>query len=255
LCNRATLLRRLAKLHIIAPNTQQQDTPEANVNITNEINHVTNILTIPPTIETTLHKPLRPNGTPCLPTYTSTPPSPPDNLENNDILTCYKEHCIATRLTIKHANRTHYNKYGSAVLQIFVRKPRNALKSILKTAAKRQRYRQHTAPTNLSSIRGSITRRFTSDPAQVKRIIEQLETKALSPNARINPRDPFPWHNAIPNNPPARKFMGIGKLPPAIFQEALRRLPNQKAPGPDNIPGFLLNHMPPAFHKVICQLF
>jgi hypothetical protein len=49
--------------------------------------------------------------------------------------------------------------------------------------------------------------------------------------------------------------MVIGNPTPAIFQEALRRLPGQKAPGPDNIPGVLLKHMPPAFHKAICQLF
>jgi hypothetical protein len=138
---------------------------------------------------------------------------------------------------------------------MFVRKPRDALKSILKTASKGKKHQQHTAPTNLSSIRDAITRRTTSDPIQVKRIIEQLETKALSPDARINPRDQFPWLNAIPNNPTARKNMVIGSLTPAIFQEALRRLPSQKAPGLDNIPGVLLKHMPPAFHKAICQLF
>jgi len=49
--------------------------------------------------------------------------------------------------------------------------------------------------------------------------------------------------------------MIIGNLTPAIFQEALRRLPSQKAPGPDNIPELLLKHIPTAFHKAICQLF
>jgi hypothetical protein len=110
-------------------------THEANVNIINEINHITNILTIPPTLETTLHKSLRPDVTLCLPTYTSTPPSSPDNSEDTEILTFYKEHRIATRLAIKYANIIRYNKYGSALLQITVRKPRGALKSILKTAA------------------------------------------------------------------------------------------------------------------------
>jgi hypothetical protein len=49
--------------------------------------------------------------------------------------------------------------------------------------------------------------------------------------------------------------MIIGNITPAIFQEALRRLPNHKAPGPDNIPGILLKHMPKAFHKAMYQLF
>jgi hypothetical protein len=47
--NKATLLRRLAKLHITAPLTQQ-DTLEANINIINETNRNPNILIIPPTL-------------------------------------------------------------------------------------------------------------------------------------------------------------------------------------------------------------
>ena len=49
--------------------------------------------------------------------------------------------------------------------------------------------------------------------------------------------------------------MIIGNITPAIFQEALRQLSNHKAPGPDNIPGILLEHMPIGFHKATYQLF
>jgi hypothetical protein len=49
--------------------------------------------------------------------------------------------------------------------------------------------------------------------------------------------------------------MIIDNPTPSIFQEALRRLPGNKALGPDNIPSVLLTHMPPAFHKITCQLF
>ena len=49
--------------------------------------------------------------------------------------------------------------------------------------------------------------------------------------------------------------MIIGKLTPAIFNEALRLLPSHKAPGPDNIPGVLIKHMPQAFHDTVFQLF
>jgi len=184
--NIATLLRRLAKLYIRTPPTQQ-DTSEANVNIINEINHITNILTIPSTLSTSLHKPLRHNVTLCIPTNTSTPPSTLDNLRDDNILACYKEHNIATRLTIKHANIVRNNKYGSALLQMSIRKPRDALKSIIKTASNGKKHQQHPAPANLSSIRDPIPGRLTSDPTKVKRKIKQLETKALSPNARINP--------------------------------------------------------------------
>ena len=49
--------------------------------------------------------------------------------------------------------------------------------------------------------------------------------------------------------------MIIGNIPPAIFQEALRQIPNHKAPGPDNIPGILRKHMTTAFHKAIYHLY
>jgi len=49
--------------------------------------------------------------------------------------------------------------------------------------------------------------------------------------------------------------MIIGNITPAIFQEALRQLPNYKPPGLDNIPGILLKDMSKSFHKAIYQLF
>jgi hypothetical protein len=117
---------------------------------------------MPLTLETTLHKPLRSNVTLCLPTNTSIPSIAPDNLEDNDILTCYTEQRIATTLAIKHAITIHYNEYESALLQMFVRKPRDALKHNFKIASSAKKYRQHTAPINLSIIRDPITRRITS---------------------------------------------------------------------------------------------
>jgi hypothetical protein len=133
--NRATLLRRLAKLHTTMPLTQQ-DTLEVKINTTKEIKYITNILTTPPTPETPLHKPLRANVMLCLPTNNPNSPPTPHKKNNNEILACYKEHRIATRLTIKHANRSRYNKYEAALLQMFVRKSRDALKSIFKTSSK-----------------------------------------------------------------------------------------------------------------------
>ena len=41
--------------------------------------------------------------------------------------------------------------------------------------------------------------------------------------------------------------MVIGHLTQDVFEEALRRNPNYKAPGPDGIPGVILNNMPPTF--------
>jgi len=109
-----------------------------------------------------LHKPLRDNVTLCLPTNTPNPSPTPYNPENNDILTCYKEHCIATRLSIKHANRSRYNKYGGALLQMFVRKPRDALKSNKK-------------PLQMTENTNSTRRQQTSRPSEA---LSQEESSA-----------------------------------------------------------------------------
>jgi hypothetical protein len=73
------------------------------------------------------------------------PPSALGNLLDDDIITCYKKHRIATRLTIKPANRIRYNTFGSALLQMLIRKPRDALKSITKTASTDKKQQQHAA--------------------------------------------------------------------------------------------------------------
>jgi hypothetical protein len=70
---------------------------------------------------------------------------------------------------------------------MFIRKPRDALKSILKTTSPQNKHINDFTPTNLSSIRDPITRLITNDPARVTTIIESLETKALSPDNLINP--------------------------------------------------------------------
>ena len=111
---------------------------------------------------TTQHHNLPPNKA----THTTTPPTAPDKPENNPILTCLKKHCIATRLTIKHANRIRCNKYGSALLQMLVREPKDALKSSIKTATNEKNTRQYTATIHLYSIRDPTARRITCDPAQ-----------------------------------------------------------------------------------------
>ncbi len=49
--------------------------------------------------------------------------------------------------------------------------------------------------------------------------------------------------------------MIAGHITPAIMHEALRRTPNHKAAGPDGVPGLVLKHMPPEFHKALHLLF
>ena len=46
-----------------------------------------------------------------------------------------------------------------------------------------------------------------------------------------------------------------GHLTQDVFEEALRRNPNYKAPGPDGIPGVILNNMPPTFLQATLMLF
>jgi len=119
-------------------------------------------------------------------------------LESSAILSYYKGHQTAIKLTIKHANRTRYNKYGSALLAMFIRTPRDALKSILKTTSSKNKNSKDPTPRNLSSIRDPITRLITNNLARITAIIEGLETKAVSPDNLINLLASFPWLHAIP---------------------------------------------------------
>jgi hypothetical protein len=117
---------------------------------------------------------------------------------------------------------------------MFIGKPRDALKSILKTSSSESKHNKDTTPTNLSSIRDPQTGRITNNPSRVTTIIETLETKSPLPDNRVILLAAFPWLHAIPAGTPPIKNLIIGHITPAIFQEALHQLPNHKAPGLDN---------------------
>jgi hypothetical protein len=113
---------------------------------------------------------------------------------DSDILhKCYKEHRVVTRLTIRHANQLRYTKYGAALLQMFVKKPRDALKSILKTASDRTSKSHEPNTQHLSALRDPDTGIITNNPAEVIAIVEKIEKKLLSPDPNIDPNAPFPW--------------------------------------------------------------
>ena len=61
------------------------------------------------------------------------------NIPQSDLLTrlntCFKAHRRTTRLLLKHARKQRRLKYGKALLRMFLKKPRVALQSILRTAA------------------------------------------------------------------------------------------------------------------------
>jgi len=173
--------------------------------VNDENKHIINFLTTPPILETKLHTPIRStvNLRLLLPEASTTNAS--NALDSAAILSCYKGHQTAIRLTIKHASRTRYNKYGSALLAMFIRKPGDALKPILKTTSSKNKHNKDPTSTNLSSILDPITRLITNIPARVTAIIEGLETKALSPDNLINPLASLPWLHAIPPGHPKPK--------------------------------------------------
>jgi len=83
-----------------------------------------------------------------------------------------------------------------------------------------------------------------SNLAEVVAIVEKVETASLSHEPNVDPNGAFPWIDAIPATSSPHKHMIIGKLTLTVLNEALRLFPSHKAPGPDNIPGVLMKHMP-----------
>ena len=144
---------------------------------------------------------------------------------------CFKAHKRTTRLLLKHARTQRKIKYGHALLRMFVKKPKLALQTILRTAAEAAQYNLQPLPTNLSIIREETTGRLLVDPEEVIDLVRKLETTALSPDPTLLPGAPFPWHLHVPSNQKHTVPMISGCITTAIMQEALRRTPNHKVAG------------------------
>jgi hypothetical protein len=182
----------------------------------------------------------------------------PDALPENTTLlleaqACFKGLRKTIRLLICHARRLRRANYGKALLRLFVKKPSAALKSILRSSEEKSD--TTTLPTDLSVLRNESTGQILTSPNEVIEHLTQLETTALSPDPTLPMGVPFPWLTHVSPSPTSVDPMLIGKITPAIFQEALRRTPNHKAAGPDGVPGIVLKHMPTAFHEAILLLF
>ena len=67
---------------------------------------------------------------------------------------------------------------------MFFKKPRDALKSILKTTSDRTSKAHEPNIQHLSALRDPDTGIITSIPAEVIAIVEKIETKLLSPDYR-----------------------------------------------------------------------
>jgi hypothetical protein len=83
----------------------------------------------------------------------------------------------------------------------------------------------------------------------------QMETTTLSPDPTLPPDALFPWLGHVRPAPTFSVPILIGHITPAIFQEALRRTPNHKAAGPNEVPGLVLKHIPPALDEALHLLF
>jgi hypothetical protein len=136
---------------------------------------------------------------------------------------------------------------------MFLKKPRVALQSILRTAA--DEANTQPLPTDLSILRGEASGRLLVDPTEVIAQILKLETQTLSPDPTLLSGAPLPWLSRVIPNHKHSVLMISGCITPAVMQEALRRTPNHKAAGPYGVPGVLLKHMPPDFHEALQLLF
>ena len=92
--NRAILLKCFARLNL-SDTLIHQDPHITNHAIDDDNNHIINILTTPPNLETKLHTPLWANITLYLPTLTPNTTHTTNTIEGEAILTCYKAHQVA----------------------------------------------------------------------------------------------------------------------------------------------------------------
>ncbi len=112
--------------------------------------------------------------------------------------TCFKSHRRTTRILLKHARNQRRLKYGKALLRMFLKKPKVALQSILRTVVEEEN--SQPLPTNLSILKDDASGRFMVDPAEVIAQVQKLETHALSPDPTLPHGAPFPWHLRVSPN-------------------------------------------------------
>jgi hypothetical protein len=136
---------------------------------------------------------------------------------------------------------------------MFLQKSKVDLQFILRTATEEE----HTQPlpTDLSILRDDASGRLLADPAHAIAQVQKLETQAMSLDPTLPHGTPFPWHlRDFPSHKHTAPMIS-GCINPAILKEALRRIPNHKAAGPNKVPGMVLKHMPPIFHEALQLLF
>ena len=213
------------------------------------------ILSDPPELRTILDKPLRNTDALILTQMTEQEGEENRDSSNLAIQSCYQAHRLTTRRIIRHARRLRHLKYGQSLLRLFTKKPKATLKSILKTSKHNPLDNEDPTPTDLSVIADHLHGGITADPRTVLDVVEDLQRKTLSPDPSVDPHAPFPWEHDVPPSPQPETTLVVGRLTQEVFDEALRRNPNYKAAGPDEIPGVILNNMPTAFLDATLSLF
>ena len=217
--NRAKALRKLAKIESAIPQPREE---LANLEPDTEMrDYLRSILSDPPDLRTTLDTPLRDTDTLILVENVPTEEEPDPTDSKHAIQTCYQAHRLATRRTIRHARRLRSRKYGQSLLRLFTKKPKAALKAILKAAERTPLEDDDPTPTDLSIISDHLRGGVTTDPATVRNVIEDLQRQSLSPDPTIDPYAPFPWDQAAPPPPHSRRRRLWLDTSPRMFSKKL----------------------------------
>ena len=182
--NRAKALRKLAKIESASPQPREELADELEPD-TEMRDYLRSVLSDPPDLRTTLDTPLRDTDTLILVDNVPTEAEPDPDDSKNAIQTCYQAHRLATRRTIRHARRLRSRKYGQSLLRLFTKKPKAALKAILKAADRNPLENDDPTPTDLSIISDHLHGGVTTDPATVRNVIEDLQRQALSLRTRL----------------------------------------------------------------------
>ena len=193
--HRAKALRRFAKLVAMTSVSREEPPSNAESPHHNLWTRVSN----PLTLKTTTSPPIR-NLEALSLSYTldeGDDSTPEPDLQSR-INACFKAHRRTTRLLLKHARNQRRLKYGKALLRMFIKNPKVALQSILRTVARRGD--SQPLPTNLSIIRDDTSGCLVTDPKEVVKQVHKLETTDLSTGPTLPPGAPFPWLSHITPN-------------------------------------------------------
>jgi hypothetical protein len=244
---RARAIRRLLRLEATPPEIPPAAPPSADTH-----SALWQSVSTPVRLRTALSPPLKDIAT--LGLLTEEDLHLPGEFPTTQVIqTCFKGMRKAIRHLLKYARSVRRFKYYKFLLRLFAKKPNLALKSILRTAAGKSS--TNTLPTDLSILKDESSGLLITNPKEVVTKLEELETRALSPDPTLPLGAPFPWLEDVKASPTSSIPMIAGKITPAIMLEALRRTPKHKAAGPYGVPCLVLKHMPPAFHEALHLLF